>query len=140
MRILTKKLFPVVVALTLTVSGCATLDLSTPENNLASLYRAIANKDAKSYVECFYVASSMEDALRAAQNMFEQVTVIDHKLVKTEELTQHYSNLTVLEVSKREDGQRYASTFTVRYVKIKNRWKILNVENIETVRVDKGEK
>jgi hypothetical protein len=61
-------------------------------------------------------------------------------LIRTQEVSPKYVNLTVEELSYREDGRKYASTFTVRYVKVGNNWRVLSVENSEIRRTDEGER
>ena len=141
MRIIIRNPFPLAVVLLLAISGCASIDLSTPEKNLGSLYQAIANKDSQSYAECYYAGGSARaDQLNLeAQDVFKNVTVIGHTIIQKQEVTSLSANLTVVEISRREDGGTYASTFTVKYIKMGNDWKILSVGDIDTKRINKPE-
>jgi len=142
MSIFIKRIFRIIIVLLVVISGCASIDLSTPEKNLASLYQAIASKDPKLYADCYYTGRGVGigDLNRAAQDVFKHVTVVEHRIISRQELSPIFVNLTVEEISYREDGKKYASTFTVKYVKIGDEWKVLSVENIETRKMDKTEK
>jgi hypothetical protein len=134
-----QRLIPIIIVLSVAIHGCATVDFSTPEKNLTSLYQAIAKKDPILFTECYYTGrgAKISGLDQAAQDVFKHVTVIQHRIIRKEEVNPYFVNLTVEEISYREDGGKYASTFTVKYVKIGDEWKILGVENIETKKMDK---
>ncbi len=137
MDIIIKKKFLMVLILSVAVCGCGSTDLSTPEKSVESLYHAISKKDYESYSRCFYLGGELrtEDIRIAANTVFKYVRVIKYRIIERREVSPDKVNLKIEEISQRENGLKYASTFIVKYIKVGKEWKILNSENIETKRV-----
>jgi hypothetical protein len=137
MGIIIKKAFFMVLILSVAACGCGSNDLSTPEKNVESLYRAISKKDYESYSKCFYLGGELraDDIRIAANTVFKYVMVIKHTIIERREVSPEKVELKIEEISQRENGLKYASTFIVKYIRVGKEWKILNSEHIETKRI-----
>jgi hypothetical protein len=123
----------------LTVANCgrSSIDLSTPEKSVESLYYAISKKDYELYLRCFHVDGELkaDDIKIAARTVFRHINLIKHTIIEKREISPEKVNLRIQEISQRENGMKYASTFIVKYIKVGSEWKILNSENIETRKI-----
>jgi hypothetical protein len=115
------------------VLGCTSIDLSSPEKNYESVYRAIKVKNFDMFSKCFQTDAELynEKNLRIlADKMFNDIDIVSHRIIKKEKTGEKEASIVAEEISQRKDGIRTKSTFRINYINSGGIWKIISSETL----------
>ena len=138
MKMRVRSKFLGIVILSVFIYGCSSIDLSTPEKNVDTLYYAISKKDAGLYAKCFYEKGEFttSEIKQAAPHIFARLKILRYKIIQRENIGPNEVKLKIEEFSQRENGVKCSSTFMIRFIKIGKQWKILDSKTIEFKKIE----
>lgn len=138
MKIRFRNKFLSAVVLGIFVFGCSSIDLSTPEKNVDTLYYAISNKDVGLYAKCFYEHGELNtsEIKLAARYILTHFKILKHEIIQKETVKPDEVKFTLEEVLQKDTGLKFKSKFIVMFIKVGGEWKILNTKGIETKKIE----
>lgn len=117
----------------LSMLGCASVDLSTPEKNYETFYAAIREKDFSMFSKCFQTDVELysEKNLRIlADKVFNDFDIVSHRIIKKEKTGENEASIVAEEIFERRNGIRAKSTFRINYKNLGVGWKIISTETV----------
>jgi len=132
-----KSKFLEIILLASFVCGCDSVDLSTPEKAIESLYYAISKKDDGLYAKCFYEHGEFKNSeiKQGTRGIFAHFEILRHKILQKENVGPDEVKFTMEEVLQKDNGLKFVSTFVVMYIRVGKEWKILSTTGIETKKI-----
>lgn len=120
-----------------TMSIAEDVNLDSPENTYETSHYAIRNKDFGIYSKCFYLDGDklkINNLKQAAELIFNNVKVLNKKIIKKDIINDSEAILTAEEVVQRSNDVKSKSTIRIKFIKQRDEWKIVSSDTIEIVR------
>ena len=115
------------------ISGCTSVDLSTPEKNYESFYTAIKAKDFSTFSKCFQTDVELYNEKNLpilADKVFNDIDIVFHRIIRRENTGEKEASIGAEEISQRKDGIRAKSIFRINYINSGGSWKVISSETL----------